>query len=162
MIHKQSRVKYVDAGDEQTNSTDSSVLSPSEYSYRANKIYPELNNLFSSLSGGSAKPDIDDTVYATARYVQNRKEDIETFIKEFYLDYLISRSNSNTVLVIPTKTTLKKLRSFYILLIFPKNQKIRLESILIILLIFSMMISKHFSKSMTSKSLIIESSSLPQ
>ena len=109
VIHKQSRVKYVDAGDEQTNSTDSSVLSPSEYSYRANKIYPELNNLFSSLSGGSAKPDIDDTVYATARYVQNRKEDIETFIKEFYLDYLISRSNSNTVLVIPTKTTLKKM-----------------------------------------------------
>ena len=109
VIHKQSRVKYVDAGDEQTNSTDSSVLSPSEYSYRANKIYPELNNLFSSLSGGSAKPETDDTVYATARYVQNRKEDIETFIKEFYLDYLISRSNSNTILVIPTKATLEKI-----------------------------------------------------
>lgn len=112
VIHKQSRVKYVDAGDEQTNSTSPSVLSPPEYSYRANKIYPELNNLFSSLSGGATSKtegseENSDIVYSTTHQIEKRKEEIEMFIREFYLDYVVANAFRNAIFVIPTKATMK-------------------------------------------------------
>lgn len=72
-------------------------------SYRANKIYSAFHDEI-SMTGGATAPD---HIYPSAEYINNA--DLQDFIKEFYLHYLVANAHKNMILVVPSSSTLKKL-----------------------------------------------------
>ena len=100
-VHR-ATIKYLD--EDKTQPTTESIAS----SYRATKIYssfPTLN--ISSITGGAAK---DDThIFPSAEYIDN--SNLQKFIKEFYLHYLVANAHKNMLLVVPSDGTLNKLIS---------------------------------------------------
>ena len=109
-IRRQARVKYLDEPKSYRNYSSgysggySNDYSGADYSYKANKIFPTVANMF-KLTGG-AKGD-SDKIYPSAEYVDN--DDLKTFIREFFLHYLVSNIHSNTILIVPPHDTLKKM-----------------------------------------------------
>ena len=105
--HQKANIKYLDDAndDSQMNAITSQEI---KSSYRASKIYDTLSDL--TLSGGSKKyggAASVEHVYPSAEYIDDA--DLKTFIKEFYLHYLVTNAHKNLILIIPTSATLKKL-----------------------------------------------------
>lgn len=88
------RIRYVD-----------STVSPSSQSFRATKLMSSIASSFPSLSGGAKSTDT--LTYPSAAYVKD--SDLQTFIREFYLHYLVSNAHRNLILVIPESVTLSKM-----------------------------------------------------
>ena len=104
--HQKANIKYLD-----DTKDDSPTSQEIKSSYRASKIYNVLPSDL-TFSGGTKKYGgviTDDHVYPSAEYIDNG--DLKTFIKEFYLHYLVSNAHKNLILIIPTSATLKKLIS---------------------------------------------------
>ena len=99
--YKRSKIKYLDE-DTSTYNEDTSTYNEADYSFKANKIFSALGNLF-SISGGASKS----TIYPSAEYVED--SGLKTFIKEFFLHYLVSNIHKNTILIVPSDSTLKKM-----------------------------------------------------
>ena len=101
--YKRSKVKYLD---EEDTSTTYDINTPdsieADYSFKANKIFSTVGNLF-SISGGASKS----TIYPSAEYVED--SGLKTFIREFFLHYLVSNVHKNTILIVPSDSTLKKM-----------------------------------------------------
>lgn len=100
--YKQSKIKYLDEGTSRYDE-DTSRYDEADYSFKANKIFSTVGNLF-SISGGAAKST---TTYPSAEYVEDAG--LKTFIKEFFLHYLVSNIHKNTILIVPSDSTLKKM-----------------------------------------------------
>ena len=98
---RRSNIKYLDDSNDPINdpTTDNA-----EYSYKASKIYSEYGD-FMTLSGGAANSN--GKVYPSAEYVPD--ESLKKFINEFYLHYLISNIHKNTILIVPSDSTLKSM-----------------------------------------------------
>ena len=113
--YEAANIKYLDEPDIDTStSTTSEPIrdfdTTPDMSFKANSIFSELNSKFDSMSGGSfsslsggAKSE----VYPSAEYVNDA--DLKLFIDTFYLHYLVSNIHKNTILIIPSSATLKKL-----------------------------------------------------
>lgn len=100
--YKRSKVKYLDENISTYNGTNSTNIDLSaDYSFKANKISSAFGNLF-SMSGGSSK-----TIHPSPHYVKD--EGLQTFIKEFFLHYLVSNTHKNTILIVPSDSTLKNM-----------------------------------------------------
>lgn len=99
--YKRSKIKYLDESI-QSDNNDTTNSIEADYSFKANKIFPTLGNLF-SISGGATKS----TIYPSAEYVED--SGLKTFIKEFFLHYLVSNIHKNTILIVPSDSTLKKM-----------------------------------------------------
>ena len=101
--YKRAKVKYLDE--------ISSYTEPHEYeneismSYKASKIQSNMFN-FSYLSGGSKKEE-KEIILPSAGYTND--SDVDLFIKEFYLEYLVANPHKNTIFIIPSSSTLKKM-----------------------------------------------------
>lgn len=104
--YKRSKIKYLDEDtstyDNGRYDEDTSTNDEADYSFKANKIFSTVGNLF-SISGGAAKS----TIYPSAEYVEDAG--LKTFIKEFFLHYLVSNIHKNTILIVPSDSTLKKM-----------------------------------------------------
>ena len=94
----QANVKYLD----ETSEPNKHPVDEYEQSYRASKIFNSFHDI--TLSGGASDSN---HVYPSAEYINN--EDLQTFIREFYLHYLVIKANKNMLLVVPSSATLKKL-----------------------------------------------------
>lgn len=112
--HRRARIRYID----EPAASNSRVPSYSELSSKANKIYDYMNDDDSfgfSISGGGvsnpthASSAKSETVLASMDFVDD--EDAKLFIKEFHLHYLVNNAHNNSIYVIPTSATLKKLVS---------------------------------------------------
>ena len=63
-----------------------------EQSYKASKIFNSFHDI--TMTGGASESHI----YPSAEYINN--EDLQTFIREFYLHYLVIKANKNMILVV--------------------------------------------------------------
>ena len=95
-----ANIKYLD---ETPTTTSSEAV---DLSYRANKIYSAFPSL--NITGG-AKESKEPVVYPSAEYIEN--SDLQKFIKEFYLHYLVANAHKNMLFIVPSNTTLTKLIS---------------------------------------------------
>ena len=109
-IHRQNaNIKYLDDANSESP-TNTITNQEIESSYKASKIYDTLPDL--TFSGGAKKRGgaiTVDHVYPSAEYIDDA--DLKTFIKEFYLHYLVTNAHKNLILIVPTSATLKKLIS---------------------------------------------------
>lgn len=106
--HRRSRVKFLDESDGNQPSPSSidveqTFMAGADYSYKANKIFSEFGDVM-GFSGGDKG---DDKVYPSAEYVPD--DGLKKFINEFYLHYLISNIHKNTILIVPSDSTLKSM-----------------------------------------------------
>ena len=91
-------IRYLDDNSEKENVEQSIVQS-----YKATKIFDNFHDI--TMSGGGKE----DKIYPSAEYIDN--SDLQKFIKEFYLHYLVINAHKNMILIVPSPSTLSKLIS---------------------------------------------------
>lgn len=96
-------IKYLDdttADVPQSNETDLAI----NQSYKASKLFNTFPDI--TLTGGAAK---EDHIYPSAEYIDNA--DLQKFIKEFFLHYLVVNAHKNMILIVPPANILSKMIS---------------------------------------------------
>lgn len=94
-------IKYLD---DNTPSNENTTNDAIMQSYKASKIFDSFHDI--TLTGGAAEKD---KLYPSAEYIENA--DLQKFIKEFFLHYLIINAHKNMILIVPTSSTLNRLVS---------------------------------------------------
>ena len=96
-------VKYLDGINTEVQPEDPQ---PSTYEleqgYRASKLFNAFPDI--ALSGGAKEGD---KVFPSAEYIDN--SDLQKFIKEFYLHYLVVNAHKNMILIVPPANVLSKM-----------------------------------------------------
>ena len=96
---------YVDEFREQDSKTPISSLMGGARRKKAVKKYSRMPDKMSKRNRGGASKEV--VIYNGIEYIPN--DDISTFLKEFYLYWRMSRLPTSSIIVIPSKDTLKKM-----------------------------------------------------